>query len=134
MKSLSALVLALALAGCGSPTATKLNTVTNADLANAIVIDKANLPAEAEKLSCDTWFQTELLALQNQFKGVKVNGVFSALSVGDVASQQVVNGMSPAELQAFEIACGPLVLHVEGTVTGLQTAVKLLPAALAGLK
>ena len=122
----------LALAGCGSnTTVTKLNAVTNADLANAIVIDKANLPAEAEKLSCDVWFQSTLMALQTEANGAKVNGVFSALSTADVASQQVVAAMSPAQLQAFEIACGPLVLHVEGTVTGLTEAVKLLPAVIA---
>jgi hypothetical protein len=132
MRKLLLLLPLLALGACGTnTTVTKLNAVTNADLTNAIVIDKANLPAEAEKLSCDVWFQAALLALQTEANGVNVNGVFSALSTADVASQQVVAAMSPTQLQAFEIACGPLVLHVEGTVTGLTEAVKLLPTTLA---
>lgn len=121
---------ALALTGCGE--VAKVNTVTATDLTNAIGIDKAT--NNTEKLACDTWIQSQLTTIQTAAANTpKVTGIFSATSAVDGATTSILTAVGPSGQQAFEVACGPWVLHLAGTVTGFKAAAAAAPGVVSAL-
>ncbi len=140
-KILLASIAVLGLAACSSqPSA--LYTFTQADLSNAITIDKAAAantnpaisgPAQV-KLACDQWVQSNLTTLQNQTQAAPVTGIFSATSAADQVANNVLTELGPAGQAQFELGCGPEVLHVEGLVTGFKSLQLIAPAAVTAIK
>jgi hypothetical protein len=123
----------IALAGCAaSSPAGQVVTFTIADLTNAIAIDKAN--NNLEKLPCDQWVLTNVQLIQAQAAAATpVIGVFSAGSAVDSASTNILTALGPAGQQQFEMACGPWILHLTGTLTGFKLLSQSAPAIVATL-
>jgi hypothetical protein len=128
-----ALLAGLTLAGCGD--VQKAVTFTQTDLTNAIAIDTAGMPATQEKLLCDQWVQKNLTTIQGAVANApQVTGVFSATSEADAAASQVLTALGPTGQQAFEIGCGPEVVHVVGLVSGFKALQLIAPAAVTAIK
>lgn len=128
----------LSLTACGAnQPGGKAAAFTVTDLTNAIAIDKANGANGAEKLACDQFLLTQITTIQAAAANAPpVTGLFSAGSVLDGAAGSVLTSFSPAQQTAFEVACGPLALHISGTITGFKALLAGAPgvAAAVGIK
>lgn len=118
---ISACAAALALSACAD-----LNnavTFTQTDITNAIAIDNlqvmnpnVNVSAPAMvKLSCDLWIQSNLTAIQMEVMNAPpVTGFFSGTSAAQAIAANFTGTLSPAQIAAFNAACGGEVLYIEG--------------------
>jgi hypothetical protein len=126
--------IAMALSGCTASqqaqflsAQTQIANLRHADLTAAIQIANLQSPPEPLGPPCFTWFNTQLDNLQAQVSGgvtqqtVPVAGVASGIETALVASnkavsaiQQVQGLLTPTQRAAFEVACGPLALHLIG--------------------
>lgn len=131
-RILFASALAL-LAGCAaSSPAGQVATFTATDLTNAIAIDRAN--GNVEKLPCDQWVLSQLTLIQAQAAAATpITGIFSAGSAADSATTNILVALGPAGQQAFEVACGPWILHLTGTLTGFKALAASAPAIVSAL-
>lgn len=139
MKRL-ALLAVLVVAGCQPPpgstgTAPKQNGVvafTQADLTNAITMAQAAGPQGVEIVSCFTFLQSQLSALQTQTTAPTGGtvGAASAFVFADLALGNVANATSSGSQAAFEIACGPLAIHMINQGLTLQQQVASLASLL----
>lgn len=102
---------------------------TSADLTNAIAVATAAGTAPGQPghdiVPCLTFVQGQLAALQAPQSNGTV-GVVTAFVVADLALSNVNAALSPAAQQAYDDACGPMILGI--TNRGLS-----LPAQLAAL-
>jgi hypothetical protein len=123
----STILLLVALSGCGMNTpAGKVATFTATDLTNAIAIDRAQ--GNIEKLPCDQFLLSQVNTIQSAAAAtIPVTGIFSATSAVDSAGTNILTAMGPAGQQAFEMACGPFILHLTGTVTGFKALLAAAP-------
>lgn len=102
---------------------------TQADLTNAIVIAKNAGPQGMEIASCFTFLQTQLTALQDTPRPGIV-GAATAFTVTDLALGDALAAGSGSAQTAFEMACGPLAIHVLNQGISLTTQIAQLLAVI----
>jgi hypothetical protein len=104
-----------------------------ADLGNADKVAQANNDALAH--TCFAYLETAAPKIQAQLAGVAAtppNGVFSAFEITRVGVANVKGAVTGVP-QAFEVACGPLVLDAGNNVIAVLAAVGVKVAPLAAL-
>lgn len=116
-----AMVFAGSLAACA--TAQNVATFTNTDLTNGITIATneamnsnplISIPG-MEQVQCYTWIQGNLAGITMQLQNNPApTGLFSGVATADTVANNIVANLSVAQKDAFEVACGPWALHLEG--------------------
>ena len=125
------ILLPIFLAACGANTllgnvSTQINTVTVADLKNAIVMANAAVPPDTEAVTCFTWMEGQLPTIQAALtpaNPASVGGVFSAFEAAHIGVNVEQGGLPASLKQGFDTSCGPYVANVIGGINGLMMQV-----------
>lgn len=121
MKILAGLIAVVLLAGCATTadkkqaesTLQKLEQFTMADLSAAIVIAEAW--GDTVGAACYKAVREELAHVAALRARTQATGAVSAYETARVVSMRVRAGIAPK----VHIACAPLILDADGTITGL---------------
>ena len=134
--------LAILLAGCQLPPqggttspqqlVTLISQITQADLASTIQIAASVSPPDMESIQCARFLQDFIPTLAGTpHQLIPPTGIASTFETLRIAAMQAQSGigLTPAQHQALDIACGPLALSVEYQVTTGILSMPVTPSA-----
>lgn len=105
-----------------------LAQITHQDLQTAIQI--ATAANKTVDVQCFTFLDNQLTSLQGAGSGfIPPTGAISAFETGRIGGEKLQSGLlTPAQRTALDLACGPMILSIQGDLVGLMNALGLQAA------